>query len=171
MKYPLSRTKVEEVKEFRNSLHCIHKNIGSSMYSVYIPVNAPKLDVCCCCDSGGSRSSVNQSEFSKAPALPECHDLGVVHEDVHASLVDDVEVVPLVPLLDDHFTFVCLTREELFENIAHFIILFGCQSKIRGESSVLLSLCCTFFLCAYFILICYGVYPGDKICLTISLKC
>ena len=133
MKYPLSRTKVEEVKEFQNSLHCIHKNIGSSMYSVYIPVNAPKLDITSSLDSGCSWSSIDQCQLSKTSSLTNAEHFLTPDVDLDLPLVDDVEVVPLVPLLDDDLAGHGVGGEHGVEDVAPLVLVQVAEEDVLGN--------------------------------------
>ena len=72
--------------------------------AVRVAVDSPQLDVGRGFDGGGSRSSVDEGEFSEGSSFSDVEDFLSVDVDLDLSVVDDVEVVTLVTLLNDNLT-------------------------------------------------------------------
>ena len=70
---------------------------------VRVAVDAPQLDVRGGFYGGRARGAVDEGELTEGTTLADVQDLFAVDVDFYFAVVDDVEVVTLVALLNDHF--------------------------------------------------------------------
>jgi hypothetical protein len=91
--------------------------------SVRVAVDAPQLDVGCGLDGGGSRRSVDQSEFTERSSFSDVEDFFTVDVDLDFSIVNDIEVVALVSLLNDNLA-LDMTKQLNFINWTYTYMAF-----------------------------------------------
>ena len=87
------------------------------------PVNAPELHVRARHHSGGPGSAVDECQLSEAAAFTQGDNLRLVDEDVHSPLLNNVVVVPLVSLVDDHIARSSVRGKEIFKNCRDLVLL------------------------------------------------
>ena len=107
--------------------------LNAKKHGSNVPVDSPELDITCRLHSGRSWSSIDQGQLSKTAPLPDAQHFLPTDVDLHLPLVDDVEVIALVPLLDDDLAGHGVRGEHGVENVTPLVLVKVAEEDVLGD--------------------------------------